>query len=113
MVQEAKALQRTIRSRDKERAERATLVAQERMVTLRAPKARLPDVWVRPALGGRGRKVPGVLEVHQVIRWAKWREDMEREGDGVKVPGHKEQESVANDAVPYQQVNHRLHWSSL
>lgn len=25
---------------------------------------RLPDLWVRPTLGGRGRKVPGALEAH-------------------------------------------------
>lgn len=67
MVQEAKALQKNVRSRDKERAERATLVSQEKMVTMRVPRAKLSDVWARPALGGgRGRKAPGVLEVHQV-----------------------------------------------
>lgn len=26
---------------------------------------RLPDLWVRPTLGGKGRKVPGTLEAHQ------------------------------------------------
>lgn len=67
VVQEAKALQKNVRSRDKERAERATLVSQEKMVTMRVPRAKLSDVWARPALGGgRGRKAPGVLEVHQV-----------------------------------------------
>jgi hypothetical protein len=26
---------------------------------------RLPDLWVRPGLGGKGRKMPGTLEAHQ------------------------------------------------
>jgi len=25
---------------------------------------RLPDLWVRPGLGGKGRKMPGALEAH-------------------------------------------------
>jgi hypothetical protein len=25
---------------------------------------RLPDLWVRPGLGGKGRKMPGTLEAH-------------------------------------------------
>ena len=65
IVQAAKTLQRTIKSRDKERAERATLVVQEKLVPLRQPRARLPDVWLRPQLGGTGRRLPGVLEVHK------------------------------------------------
>jgi len=31
---------------------------------------RLPDLWVRPGLGGKGRKMPGTLEAHQNgFRW--------------------------------------------
>ena len=26
---------------------------------------RLPDLWIRPSYGGKGRKVTGVLECHQ------------------------------------------------
>jgi nucleosome binding factor SPN SPT16 subunit len=26
---------------------------------------RIPDLWVRPSLGGKGRKMPGTLEAHQ------------------------------------------------
>ena len=36
---------------------------------------RLPDLWVRPGLGGRGRKIPGALEAHaNGFRWAGRRE---------------------------------------
>ena len=25
---------------------------------------KLPDLWIRPTLGGKGRKLPGTLEAH-------------------------------------------------
>ncbi|KAI8465881.1 MAG: global transcription factor [Monoraphidium minutum] len=63
VVQEIKLLRSTVLSRDKERAERATLVVQEKLI--RGKRVyRLPDLWVRPGLGGRGRKIPGALEAH-------------------------------------------------
>ena len=63
VVQDIKLLRSAVQTRDKERAERATLVAQEKLV--RGKKVfRLPDLWVRPSFGGRGRKLPGVLEAH-------------------------------------------------
>ncbi|WIA33317.1 hypothetical protein OEZ86_006455 [Tetradesmus obliquus] len=64
LVQEIKVLRSTVLQRDKERAERATLVQQEKLV--RGKRVfRLPDLWVRPTLGGKGRKMPGTLEAHQ------------------------------------------------
>lgn len=63
VVQEIKVLRSSVLSRDKERAERATLVVQEKLI--RGKRVyRLPDLWVRPGLGGRGRKIPGALEAH-------------------------------------------------
>lgn len=52
-------------ARDREEAERATLVKQEKLVRMagRTP-FRLPDVWVAPAIG-QGKKTSGVLEAHQ------------------------------------------------
>jgi nucleosome binding factor SPN SPT16 subunit len=64
VVQELKTLRSSVLARDKERAERATLVAQEKLI--RGKQVfRLADLWVRPSLGGKGRKVPGTLEAHQ------------------------------------------------
>ena len=63
-MQEVKALRTYVLNRDKERAERATLVTQEELV--RGKRAfRLPDIWVRPTLGTQGRKMSGILEAHQ------------------------------------------------
>ena len=66
VVAEIKSLRAAVAAREKERAERATLVAQEKLV--RASGGRpytLPDVWVRPQpAGGKGRRVPGALEAH-------------------------------------------------
>jgi len=66
VVAEIKSLRAAVAAREKERAERATLVAQEKLV--RASGGRpytLPDVWVRPQpAGGKGRRVAGALEAH-------------------------------------------------
>lgn len=65
VVQEIKLLRSKVLQRDKENAERATLVEQEKLV--RGKRVfRLPDLWIRPALGSgrQGRKQPGVLEAH-------------------------------------------------
>ncbi len=35
------------------------------MVFLQTRVFRLPDLWVRPGFGGKGRKLPGTLEAHQ------------------------------------------------
>jgi nucleosome binding factor SPN SPT16 subunit len=56
VVQEARMLRQAVLQRDKERAERATLVRQEKLI--RGKKVyKLPDLWVRPNFGGKGRKV--------------------------------------------------------
>jgi nucleosome binding factor SPN SPT16 subunit len=63
-VQEAQALRRTVMTKDKEAAERATLVKQEKLqrFTNRQPQ-RLNDLWVVPSISTR-RKISGTLEAH-------------------------------------------------
>jgi nucleosome binding factor SPN SPT16 subunit len=65
-VQLIKTLRRQVASRESERAERATLVTQEKLQLAGAKfkPIRLSDLWIRPAFGGRGRKLPGSLEAH-------------------------------------------------
>lgn len=50
--------------RDKEIADRATLVKQEKLVKSKRV-IRLADLWIRPALASQGRKIAGYLEAHQ------------------------------------------------
>jgi nucleosome binding factor SPN SPT16 subunit len=66
VVQQIKTLRRQVASRESERAERATLVTQEKLqlANNRMKMMRLCDVWIRPAFGGRGRKLTGNLEAH-------------------------------------------------
>ncbi|KAM0945399.1 putative peptidase M24, PH-like domain superfamily, FACT complex subunit Spt16 [Dioscorea sansibarensis] len=66
IVQQIKTLRRQVTSRESERAERATLVTQEKLqlANNRMRPMRLPDLWIRPAFGGRGRKLMGTLEAH-------------------------------------------------
>lgn len=66
LVAQIKSLRRQVAARESERAERATLVTQEKLIvaTNRSKPIRLPDLWVRPAFSGRGRKLPGTLEAH-------------------------------------------------
>ncbi|KAJ3669600.1 hypothetical protein LUZ60_011550 [Juncus effusus] len=67
VVQQIKTLRRQVASRESERAERATLVTQERLQLFPQNKVRgmrLQDLWIRPSFGGRGRKLPGTLEAH-------------------------------------------------
>lgn len=63
-MQEATALRRQVLTKDKEAAERATLVRQEKLqrFTNRQPQ-RLNDLWVFPAISSR-RKLSGTLEAH-------------------------------------------------
>ncbi|KAL5582711.1 hypothetical protein UlMin_015153 [Ulmus minor] len=65
-VQLIKTLRRQVASRESERAERATLVTQEKLQVAGAKfkPIRLPDLWIRPVFGGRGRKLSGSLEAH-------------------------------------------------
>ncbi|KAF5837808.1 FACT complex subunit-domain-containing protein [Dunaliella salina] len=63
VVQDIKMMRSAVVLRDKERAERATLVAQEKLIQGKRVY-KVPDVWIRPAPGGKGRKIPGTLEAH-------------------------------------------------
>uniref|UniRef100_A0A0D3FU76 FACT complex subunit n=1 Tax=Oryza barthii TaxID=65489 RepID=A0A0D3FU76_9ORYZ len=66
VVQQIKTLRRQVASRESERAERATLVTQEKLqlASNRNKPVRLSDVWIRSAFGRRGRKLTGTLESH-------------------------------------------------
>uniref|UniRef100_A0A803L4L0 FACT complex subunit n=1 Tax=Chenopodium quinoa TaxID=63459 RepID=A0A803L4L0_CHEQI len=66
VVAQIKTLRRQVAARESERAERATLVTQEKLIIAqnRSKPMRLSDLWVRPAFSGRGRKLPGTLEAH-------------------------------------------------
>ncbi|KAJ6775639.1 CDC68 RELATED [Salix purpurea] len=66
VVQQIKTLRRHVMARESERAERATLVSQEKLQLAgnRFKPIRLTDLWIRPVFGGRGRKLPGSLEAH-------------------------------------------------
>lgn len=66
VVQLIKTLRRQVASRESERAERATLVTQEKLqlAGTRFKPIRLSDLWIRPPFGGRGRKLTASLEAH-------------------------------------------------
>lgn len=65
VVQEIKALRSAVSSREKERAERASLVQQAKLVRSKGRVYSLSDVWVRPPIAtGKGRKFTGTLEAH-------------------------------------------------
>ncbi|KAK9074443.1 hypothetical protein SSX86_007041 [Deinandra increscens subsp. villosa] len=66
VVQQIKTLRRNVVSRESERAERASLVTQEKLVLAgnKFKPIRLADLWIRPTFPGRGRKLPGTLEAH-------------------------------------------------
>ncbi|KAK4265309.1 hypothetical protein QN277_026377 [Acacia crassicarpa] len=78
VVQSIKTLRRQVVARESERAERATLVTQEKLqlANNRFKPIRLPDLWIRPNFGGRGRKIPGTLEAHvNGFRYSTTRQD--------------------------------------
>ncbi|KAG6511843.1 hypothetical protein ZIOFF_029921 [Zingiber officinale] len=78
VVQLIKTLRRHVTSRESERAERATLVTQEKLQLAgnRMKSVKLPDLWIRPSFGGRGRKLTGSLEAHvNGFRYATSRPD--------------------------------------
>ncbi|KAL5060689.1 hypothetical protein RYX36_032293 [Vicia faba] len=66
VVQSIKTLRKQVKARESERAERATLVTQEKLqlANNRYKPIRLSNLSIRPAFGGRGRKIPGTLEAH-------------------------------------------------
>ncbi|PIN25765.1 Global transcriptional regulator, cell division control protein [Handroanthus impetiginosus] len=78
VVQLIKTLRRQVHSRESEKAERATLVTQEKLQLAGAKfkPIRLSDLWIRPVFGGRGRKLSGTLEAHtNGFRYATSRPD--------------------------------------
>uniref|UniRef100_A0A7N0U8U9 FACT complex subunit n=1 Tax=Kalanchoe fedtschenkoi TaxID=63787 RepID=A0A7N0U8U9_KALFE len=78
IVQLIKTLRRQVASRESAKAERATLVSQEKLQLSGAKfkPIRLPDLWIRPPFGGRGRKLTGSLEGHtNGFRYATSRPD--------------------------------------
>lgn len=66
VVQQIKTLRRQVASRESEKAERATLVSQEKLQisVSKFKPIKLTDLWIRPVFGGRGRKLSGTLEAH-------------------------------------------------
>ncbi|XP_009629185.1 FACT complex subunit SPT16-like [Nicotiana tabacum] len=78
VVQVIKTLRRNVMARESERAERATLVTQEKLVLAgnKFKPVRLPDLWIRPSFGGRARKLTGTLEAHaNGFRYSTTRQD--------------------------------------
>ncbi|KAL3515893.1 hypothetical protein ACH5RR_022795 [Cinchona calisaya] len=78
VVQQIKTLRRNVVARESERAERATLVTQEKLVLAgnKFKPVRLFDLWIRPVFGGRGRKLTGTLEAHvNGFRYSTSRQD--------------------------------------
>jgi len=66
VVQDIKIMSRQSKAADTERAERATLVQQEKLIRSKSRVYRLPDLWIRPSMQtGKGRKITGTLECHQ------------------------------------------------
>ena len=80
MVQLMKTMSKSVRQRESERAERATLVTQEKLVLAKGRPARLPDLWIRPSFGGKGRKLTGSLEAH--TNGFRYSTPKVREGEG-------------------------------
>ncbi|XP_065852124.1 FACT complex subunit SPT16-like [Euphorbia lathyris] len=66
VVQQIRTLRRQVTSRESERAERATLVTQEKLqlASAKFKPIKLLDLWIRPPFGGRGRKLTGSIEAH-------------------------------------------------
>jgi nucleosome binding factor SPN SPT16 subunit len=66
IAQEIKTLHKTVKLRESERTERASLVRQESLVLSKGRVFRLPDLFVKPPLmsGAKGTKMTGTLEAH-------------------------------------------------
>ncbi|GFZ07261.1 global transcription factor C [Actinidia rufa] len=78
VVQLIKTLRRNVVAKESERAERATLVTQEKLVLAgnKFKPIRLADLWIRPIFGGRARKLTGTLEAHtNGFRYSTSRQD--------------------------------------
>ncbi|EFJ08291.1 hypothetical protein SELMODRAFT_269691 [Selaginella moellendorffii] len=63
IVQMMKTLKRQVSQRESEKAERATLVTQEKLQISKGKAIRLSDLWIRPPFAGRKRR-RGTLEAH-------------------------------------------------
>uniref|UniRef100_A0A1J3DK92 FACT complex subunit n=1 Tax=Noccaea caerulescens TaxID=107243 RepID=A0A1J3DK92_NOCCA len=65
VVQAIKTLRRQVNARESERAERATLVTQEKLQLAgnKFKPLRLSELWIRPTFSGR-KRIPGTLEAH-------------------------------------------------
>ncbi|CAL9232263.1 unnamed protein product [Arabidopsis halleri] len=65
VVQSFKTLKRQVMSRESERAERTSLVTQEKLkiASNKSKPLRLSNLWIRPPFSGR-KKIPGTLEAH-------------------------------------------------
>ncbi|MCO5601625.1 hypothetical protein L7F22_055748 [Adiantum nelumboides] len=75
-VQLIKTLRRQVAQRESEKAERATLVTQEKLQLMKAKPIRLSDLWIRPVFGGKGRKLSGTLDAHtNGFRYATMKQD--------------------------------------
>ncbi|XP_059648386.1 FACT complex subunit SPT16-like [Cornus florida] len=83
VVQQIKTLRKNVMARESERAERATLVTQEKLILAgnKFKPIRLPDLWIRPTFGGRARKQSGTLESHT----NGFRYSTSRQGERVEV----------------------------
>ncbi|XP_057435713.1 FACT complex subunit SPT16-like [Lotus japonicus] len=78
VLQSINKLRRQVVARESERADRATLVTQEKLqlANNRFKPIRLPNLWIRPPFGGRGRKISGALEAHvNGFRYSTTRQD--------------------------------------
>uniref|UniRef100_A0A0D6QWA7 FACT complex subunit n=1 Tax=Araucaria cunninghamii TaxID=56994 RepID=A0A0D6QWA7_ARACU len=76
VVQMIKTHRRSVAMKESEKAERATLVTQEKLQLSKTKPIRLADLWIRPAFGGRGRKMTGTLEAHyNGFRYSTMRSD--------------------------------------
>lgn len=78
VVQLIKTLRRNVMARESARAERATLVSQEKLILSgnKFKPIRLTDLWIRPVFGGRARKMTGTLEAHtNGLRYSTSRQD--------------------------------------
>lgn len=64
VVQMIKSHKRSVAMKESEKAERATLVTQDKLQLSKTKPIRLTDLWIRPVFGGRGRKMTGTLESH-------------------------------------------------
>ncbi|XP_057872984.2 FACT complex subunit SPT16 isoform X2 [Cryptomeria japonica] len=64
VVQLIKNLRHKVVPRESEKAERATLITQEKMPISKTKSIILSDLCIRPSFGGRERKIIGTLEGH-------------------------------------------------